>query len=111
MKNMKLLIENFNKFLKEEEEDDYQKAERLYTDNWENALEDEDDKEELNPNKNPYGKEIQFAHSQLRSLLNKNKNPSEDEIIIAIQDGWEEGRREKEDLSRYDNDYDDYDDD
>ena len=93
---MKLLIENFNKFLKEEEEDDYQKAERLYTDNWENALEDEDDKEELDPNENPHGKEIQFAHSNLRNLLNKNKDPSEEEIKKAIQDGWDEARYEEE---------------
>ena len=89
-------MENFNKFLKEEEEDDYQKAERLYTDNWEKALEDEDDDEELDPKKNPYGKEIQFAHSSLRNLLNKNKDPSEDEIKKAIQDGWDEGRYEEE---------------
>jgi len=74
--------------------DEKSEEERLYTDNWKNALEDEDDKEKLNPNENPYGKEIQFAHSQLRSLLNKNKNPSEDEIIKAIQDGWDEARYE-----------------
>ena len=98
MKNMKLLIENFNKFLKEEEEDDYQKAERLYTNNWKEALEGEpiEDNEELDPNENLYGKEIQFAHSSLRNLLNKNKDPSEDEIIKAIQDGWDEGRYEEE---------------
>ena len=104
---MKLLMENWKKYLTEAEEinenDSEDSAKELYAQYWWHALKTidsyaEEDDDDLAPGKAIAGtieaEQVSYALSYLKDLLVLNENPSEEEIKKAILDGWEEGERE-----------------
>jgi hypothetical protein len=109
---MKLLIENWKKYLTEAEEINENVSEErakeinekeLYAQYWWRALETidsyaEEDDDDLAPGKAIAGtieaEQVRYALSYLKDLLVLNKNPSEEEIKEAIIDGWKEGEGE-----------------
>jgi hypothetical protein len=109
---MNKLFENWNRYLNEDEppEDD---ADALYDRYWKQAVENYYERssnidqyyEDYDPN-SPDDKvhwRVRFAIDRLNSLLRRNPQPTDEEIIDAIHEGWHEGdysRQEQEDMDR-----------
>ena len=99
-----------------ETEGDYSMAsdtEALYDRYWELAVEDYHQRssnidqyyEDYDPNStdDKVDWRLRFAISHLNSLLGRNPQPTDEEIIDAIHEGWHEGdysREEQEDMDR-----------
>jgi hypothetical protein len=109
---MNKLFENWNRFLKEATppEDD---TDALYDRYWrpavENYYEGSSNVDQYYEDYDPDSSDdkahwhVRFAISHLNSLLGRNPQPTDEEIIDAIHEGWHEGdysRREQEDMDR-----------
>ena len=125
---MKLLMENWKKYMKEAlevrhalpgemeaaeagadpGETTVPKEKKVYAQYWKKADPDVEPGEELPPDIELDGSEeamqVGFALSHLKLLLAREENPSEEEIIKAIHDGWDEGSYEYMNLQGHDED-------
>tara|TARA_R110002012_G_scaffold217781_1_gene389056 strand:+ start:249 stop:569 length:321 start_codon:yes stop_codon:yes gene_type:complete len=106
---MKLLMESWKKFINESTfAEKAEKAKEIYAQYWEKADPYAEPGEELPPDIELDGSEeamqVGFALSHLKLLLAREENPSKEEIIKAIHDGWDEGSYEYAETAR---DYDD----
>tara|TARA_R100000008_G_scaffold78150_1_gene58998 strand:+ start:110 stop:430 length:321 start_codon:yes stop_codon:yes gene_type:complete len=106
---MKLLMENWKKFINESTfAEKAEKAKEIYAQYWEKADPYAEPGEELPPDIELDGSEgamqVGFALSHLKLLLADKEDPSEEEIIKAIHDGWDEGSYEYMNLQGRDDD-------